>query len=104
MIRMVRVAVAEVMLIVFKTKACQANTDLVCRGPSYVFAIRYAPVQPAFGMQRNQPPRPNGWPAGMVVQTERIHLNTLVKLPLEPQILSCVACPKLSRIGLLDEV
>lgn len=78
-------AVAEVMLIVFKTKACQANTGLVCHGPSYVFAIRHAPVQPAFGMQKNQLPRLNGGRAGVVVQTEQIHLYTLVKLPLEPQ-------------------
>lgn len=75
MIGIVRVAVAEVVLIVFKTRACQANTDLVCHGPSCVCAIRYAPVQPAFGMQKNQNSRLNGSPAGMVTQNRHICIH-----------------------------
>lgn len=89
MIRVVRVAVAEVVLIfVVKTKACQANTDLVSRRPSACRRISLASAS-------------SGLPAGMALQ---IHMCTSLKLPLGPRSLSCVACPKLSRIGLLDEV
>lgn len=42
MMRIVRVAVAEVVLTAVMTGACQANTDLVCRGPSCVCRQIYA--------------------------------------------------------------
>lgn len=100
MMRVVRVAVAEVVLTVVMTEACQANTDLICHGPLRVYAGRYAPVQPASDMQKNQP---QGRMAGRRAWPRRyVCMYTSVKLPLEPRSLSCVACPKLSRIVLLD--
>lgn len=38
--RVVRVAVAEVVLTVVMTEACQADTDLVCHGPSCVRSMQ----------------------------------------------------------------
>ena len=74
-------AASEVVLAVVMAEDCQANTDLVCHG--LLMSAQ----------------------AGVHLFSRRSAcICTIVKLPLEPRSLSCVACPKLSRIGLLGRV